>query len=185
MSPPGLRGPFLTVLISLAAMLVYALAYAVKRNLADPQESAFRDSLWLIALVLPLATAFVAVLYKRRILTSDGVVAVLAIFTLSSLCFALTIPAILDRSVSLYLLNSLDNRAELGMSEAEVEREFLDVYFDGNYAIRKRLHEQLAIRTVHYSDGRYYITDAGSGFMTFARFMSRLYNLDPDIVQDK
>ena len=177
--------PFFTILISLAAVSLYMVAYAAKRNFVRPHDSAFTESLWLIVLILPLVALAAWVLYRRRLLTSDGVIAVLAIFALSSLCFALTVPAVFDRSVSLYLLNSLDNRGESGMTEEEIREEFTDIYFDANYGIRKRLREQTDGGTVDYRDGRYYITDIGRRFMSVARLVSGVYNLDPLIVEKR
>ena len=87
-----------------------------------------------------------------------------------------------DRSISLYLLNGLENRADQGMTEEEVKAAFLEVYFEGNYAIRKRLGEQIVSGYVERRGERYYITASGRRFVRLARRISRWFNLDPRIV---
>ena len=176
-----MKRTLLLLLVSLAATMLYLVVVAVKRQLS-PSWNVLGESVLLLAGLLPIVLAGLAFLYKRQILMFDGAVAVLTIFLLSGMCFTLAVPAVFDRSISLYLLNSLDNRADRGMTEDEIKTVFLDVYFDGNYALRKRLREQVQGGNLTHREGRYYITEAGSTFMSVARMISGAYALDPRIV---
>lgn len=176
-----MENTLLLLAVCLASFLVYAVVYAAKRRWF-PGEVALKESLWVMLALLPLLLAGLAVLYWQWGFSLEGAVAALLIFLLGGLCFALTAPGVFDRSISLYLLNGLDNRAAQGMTEDEVKAAFLEVYFAGNYAIRKRLGEQLVSGYVERRGDRYYITSSGRRFVRLARRISRWFNLDPRIV---
>ena len=176
-----MRPTLYLLLTALVSFLVFVAAYAVKRQLF-PADFALRESIGVMLALLPFLAAALWLLCRRQILRPDGAAAVLLIFLLAVFGFTLTVPAVFDRSVSLYLLNTLDNRVEQGMTEPEIKREFLQVYFGGNYALRKRLREQTATGYLIYQDNRYYITGSGRRFVGLARRISRWFNLDPRIV---
>ena len=176
-----MENTLLLLAVCLASFLVYAAVYAAKRRWF-PGEVALKESLWVLLALLPLLLAGLAALYWQAGFSLEGAVAALLIFLLGGLCFALTAPGVFDRSISLYLLNGLDNRAAEGMTEDEVKAAFLEVYFAGNYAIRKRLGEQLVSGYVERRGERYYITPSGRRFVRLARRISLWFNLDPRIV---
>lgn len=172
-------------LLFVAALCVtsYCAAFAVKRHLW-PSSISLAEGAQLLLVFVPVVAVALVVLRRKRKLTLEGSVAVFVIFLLSAACFNLTVPAIFDRSVSLYLLNTLDNSPR-GMTEREVEEELLRVYFDRNHAVKKRLREQVESGIVYYHEGRYQATENGRTLMAVARFLSRLYNLDPRIVEKR
>ncbi len=176
-----MENTLLLLAVCLTSFLVYAAVYAVKRHWF-PGEVALKESVWVLLGLLPLLLAGLAALYWQVRFSLEGVAAALLIYLLGGLCFALTAPGVFDRSISLYLLNGLENRADRGMTEEEVKAAFLEVYFEGNYAIRKRLGEQIVSGYVERRGERYYITTSGRRFVWVARRISRWFNLDPRIV---
>ena len=178
-----MKKTFYLLFISALSVLAYLVAYAVKRHLF-PASYVLEEAVVLTAISLPILIWFLIVLRQRGILLFDGAVAVCLIFLLSCLCFTLTVPAIFDRSITLYLLNALDNRSD-GMMEEEVKEAFLSIYFNRNYAIKKRLDEQVQSGHVRYAGDRYHITESGRQIMTVARVLSAIYNLDDRIVEKR
>lgn len=175
-----------TIYLLLAAALcvsAYLAVFAVKRHLW-PSSISLAEGVQLLLVFVPVVAVALVFLCAKRKLTLEASVATFVIFLLSAACFNLTVPAIFDRSVSLYLLNTLDNSRH-GMTEQEVQEELMRVYFDQNHAVRKRLHEQVLSGSVRYEGGRYQVTENGRTVMAVARFLSRLYNLDPRIVAER
>ena len=178
-----MRNTVYLLLASVLCVAAYLAVFAIKRHLL-PSSIVLTEGVWLLVVFLPAVVFVLVLLCRKRVLTGEASVSVFVIFLLSALCFNLTVPAILDRSVTVYLLNSLDN-SQNGMTEQEIQREFMHIYFDENYAIRKRLHEQVESGSVRYDGDRYHVTKDGRTIMMIARFLSNLYNLDPRIVEKK
>ncbi len=178
-----MRNTVYLLVASVLCVAVYLAAFAIKRHLL-PSSIVLTEGAWLLVVFLPIVGVVLVWLNQRGVFTLEASVSVFVIFLLSALCFNLTVPAIVDRSVTVYLLNSLDN-SKNGMTEQEIRREFMHTYFDENYAVRKRLREQVESGSVRYDGNRYHVTKDGRTIMTIARFLSTLYNLDPRIVEKK
>ena len=178
-----MRNTVYLLLASVLCVAAYVAAFAVKRHLS-PAAIVLTEGAWLLVVFVPIVGVVLVWLNQRGVFTLDASVSVFVIFLLSAFCFNLTVPAIVDRSVTVYLLNSLDNSND-GMTEQEIQREFMHTYFDENYAVRKRLREQVDSGNVRYDGDRYHVTKDGRTIMTTVRFLSMLYNLDPRIVEKK
>lgn len=172
------------VLVSFFSVAAYVALYAAKRWLF-PGEIVLTEGLQVMVVFLPALVIVLVLLRKVRAQPEIGA-AVFLISFLAAAGFNLTVPAIFDRSVTVYLLNHLDNAGVHGMTEEEVQREFMDVYFhSGNYAIRKRLGEQVHGGNLAYDGDRYRITGRGRATIGIARWISRLFRLDPRIVEQR
>ncbi|MGI9323429.1 MAG: UDP-glucose dehydrogenase family protein [Pseudomonadales bacterium] len=186
MQEDSLRTPFAkTMLMLLAAgagLLAYILLFILKRQLA-PSVNVLIECLLILVLLMPIAMAVYVLLYKKRILTLEGAVGAAMIFIFSSTCFYFTVPAVVDRSVTLYLINLLDNHEE-GMSLEEIREEFIEVYFYKSRGIEKRLNEQLDSGNISRdSNGIYQLTNSGRFTIGTARVLSYIHSLDPRIVE--
>lgn len=170
------------ILFPLCGMLLYVIAFAVKRQLS-PSESPLVEAAILMLIFLAILLLALVILVKKNVIVLDIGIACLLIFLFASLSFSLAVPAVFDRSVSLYLINIMDNQGESGMTEEEIKQKLISVYFHEDHAIKKRLGEQIQGGNIEERSGRYYITDGGSRFMSFARFLSSIYNFDSRIVQ--
>ena len=162
-------------------VLLFVAVFTLKRQIA-PSVNVLAECAMVLMVCAPVVLAMLVVLYRKSVLTSEGTVAAGLIFLLASACFWLTVPAIFDRSVTLYLINILDNN-EQGMTHEEIEDEFINVYFSRSEGISKRLQEQIDSGNIHYSGSRYHITDGGRRTLFMARVLSRVYALDPEIVR--
>ena len=168
-------------LVAVGCVGLYVVLFTLKRAVA-PAENVLAECFMVFVVTAPIALGVMAWLYRKSVLGLEGAVSAALIFALGAGCFWLTVPAIFDRSVTLYLMNLLDNHAA-GMTEDEIRREFIEVYFNESRGIEKRLNEQLDSGNARYEDGRYYITDGGRRVIFIARAISRAYALDPDIVK--
>ena len=164
-----------------ACVALYMALYAAKRQLA-PADNTLAECFAVFLATLPIALAALLALGRKRYLSLEGTVSALAIFLLATACFFLSVPAIVNRSATLYLINILDSH-EQGMTVEEVHEEFIHVYFSESQGIQRRLNEQLDSGRLAYADGRYYITGSGRRTLWLARALSRLYAMDPSIVE--
>lgn len=169
--------------ISAICSFGYIVAFTIKRILI-PAPIVLTEGVRLLIFFIPLVVSVLIFLVKRKYIAMDTSVATFSIFLLAAFCFNLTVPAIFDRSVTVYLLNTLENNRS-GMSETDIRNEFVTVYFGENHGIRKRLHEQMQGGNVLYRDGQYYITKKGTRIISIARILSKIYTLDPKIVEKK
>lgn len=177
-----LKRSLFVLLIPLGSMMLYVIAFAVKRQLF-PSESPLVEAAALMLIFLAILLLAIVVSVKKNVIMLDIGIACFLIFLFASLCFSLAVPAVFDRSVSLYLINIMDNQGESGMAVEEIRQELLSVYFDEDHALKKRLGEQIQGGNIELRDGRYYITNSGSRFMAFARLLSNIYNFEARIVQ--
>jgi len=171
------------LLTAAGGVLLYLAAYTLKRH-AHPSDIALTEGGHLLLAFLPLFAAAGFLLWRKNILRADACVAAFLIAVLAITTFNLIVPSVFDRSVSLYLLNTLDN-APAGLSEAQLRAEFVEVYFGANYGIRKRLREQLRMGNITRGGARYRLTAAGRRMVTVVRFFNAFYALDPHMAQRK
>ena len=169
---------------SAASAAAYALLYGLKRQLF-PADIVLTEGILLMTGFIPILVIVLFLLRTVREQPAMGV-AIFLISFLSMLTFNMTVPAVIDRSVTLYLMNNMDKRGDDGMTVAEVREEFLTTYFTEDYAMRKRLGEQTHTGNLEkITDNHYRITDRGRVVMTLIRWISYIYNLDPHIVSRK
>ncbi|MGI9250494.1 MAG: hypothetical protein ACR2PR_04780 [Pseudohongiellaceae bacterium] len=173
----------LMLLTAGAGVLAYILFFILKRQVA-PNTNVLAESLLVFITVAPLVIISLVLLHKKRIFTMEATIAAGTIFILAAGLFHFTVPAIVDRSVTLYLMNLLDNN-EQGMSREDIRAEFIEVYFNRSRGIEKRLNEQLDSGNIVYDNdtGTYHITSKGRRTMALARVLSKLHSLDPQIVE--
>ena len=165
------------LLASALCILGYVAAVAIKRQLL-PSAFVLAESALLLLVFALIAAVVLVILWRKRTLTAGTSVAVFVILLLGAACFNLTVPGVFDRSFSLHLLSAFDQSAN-GMTETEMQDEFRRF---GNYAVRKRLREQLQGGMLQGDGDRYHITASGRAVVATARLLGGLYELDPRIV---
>ena len=136
-----------------------------------------------LALLAALATGIVALWPARR--TSDGSlpIAAAAVSLSFNICFLVLLPVTVDRSVSVYLLSTIERRQESGVTSAQLQRSFVDDYVVRMGAIDRRIDEQRRSGNVSVdAGGKVHLTRQGRRFMTFSRLIARLFGTDPRFV---
>ncbi|MCB1474062.1 MAG: hypothetical protein KDJ68_14605 [Rhodobiaceae bacterium] len=84
--------------------------------------------------------------------------------------FHITLPTIVDRSISLFILSRVDREA--GLSIEEMQSAFVDGYVSGHDAVCRRVDEQLGSGNIVFRDGRYVLTPTGAMLLSGLRAMA-------------
>lgn len=111
------------------------------------------------------------------------VVPALAIHALLGYAFVITVPSLLDRSISIYLIAAVAQAGERGLSKNELQGGFLRDYVGGTATIDKRVAEQLASGHVVDEGGRLRITERGERVYRFNRMLARVLNVPPQYTE--
>lgn len=95
-----------------------------------------------------------------------------AIWLLAGYIFAISIPTVIDRSLSFYILEKLQQRGG-GIQLAKFEEIFTQEYVKEHRLVDVRLTEQQESGTITIQDGCVKITDLGNRLATFSRAFRR------------
>lgn len=93
----------------------------------------------------------------------------LVIWLLAGYGFAISIPTVIDRSLSFYILEKLQQRGG-GIKQESFEEVFTKEYVKEHRLVDVRLTEQLESGTIVIKDGCVRLTDKGESIATFGRF---------------
>jgi len=94
------------------------------------------------------------------------------IWVLCGLAFAISIPTVIDRSLSFYILEKLQQRGG-GIREDAFDRVFTQEYMKEYRLVDIRLTEQLQSGTIVIRDGCVKLTPKGNALADFSRFYRR------------
>lgn len=91
------------------------------------------------------------------------------IWTLAGYAFAISIPTVIDRSLSFYILEKLQQRGG-GILQSGFEEVFTQEYVKEHRLVDVRLTEQLSSGTIEIHDGCVKLTPKGDDLAKFSRF---------------
>ncbi len=123
-----------------------------------------------IAMVLVVGS--LALLRWFRDFSRLELVQLLLIWMLGGYVFAISVPTVIDRSLSFYMLEKLQQRGG-GIREAAFHEVFTDEYVREHHLVEVRLTEQLQSGTIEIHDGCVRLTERGERLATFSRFYRR------------
>lgn len=95
-----------------------------------------------------------------------------AIWLLGGYIFAISVPTVIDRSLSFYILEKLQQRGG-GIREDAFRQVFTEEYVREHHLVEVRLTEQLQSGTIEIHDGCVRLTERGERLATFSRFYRR------------
>ena len=137
-----------------------------------------------LAVVAALITGFFAHWLTRSSDDRSLPVAAAALALSFNICFLVLLPVTVDRSVSIYLLSTIDRRQDAGIDTQELQKAFVSGYVVKMGAIDRRIDEQQKSGNVTVgADGTVRLTPQGQRFMAFSRLVARLFGTDPRFVQ--
>ncbi len=110
--------------------------------------------------------------FTFHIFTKTEKIMLLIIWFLVGYAFAITIPTLLDRSLSFYLLEKLQQRGG-GIKKESFGKVFREEYMLEHRLIDIRLTEQLTSGTIEIKDGCVLLTDKGNSLATFSRYFRK------------
>jgi len=94
------------------------------------------------------------------------------IWTLAGYAFAISVPTVIDRSLSFYILEKLQQRGG-GILQSGFEEVFTQEYVKEHRLVDVRLTEQLSSGTVIIENGCVKLTKKGDDLAKFSRFFRR------------
>jgi hypothetical protein len=162
---------------TLAGFLFYVLLFAL--GTAGGVQILFYRGV-LLAMIAAVATVGALALLLRGRDPSLAIAAGVASFSFN-ICFLVLLPVTVDRSVTVFLLSTIDRQP--GLTEAELERTFVDRYVVGMRAMDRRITEQSLSGNIEVGpDGGVRLTPQGERFMGFSRAISTIFRTDPRFV---
>lgn len=96
----------------------------------------------------------------------------LIIWLLAAYALAISVPTVLDRSLSFYILEKLQQRGG-GIQQSRFTEVFTDEYLKEHRLVDVRLTEQLESGTIRIDNGCVRLTPKGDGLASFSRFFRR------------
>lgn len=107
-----------------------------------------------------------------RTLTGFEKTLLIVIWLLGGYSFAISVPTVLDRSLSVYILEKIQQRGG-GILESEFDKVFTREYVKEHRLMDVRLTEQLESGTIKIVDGCVRLTPRGAAIATVSRFLRR------------
>ncbi len=159
-----LRAVLATVIFVVALLLVY---YVHMRH--------FRVNVVLYASILDAVIALVVVFAGLYLLkwfrdfSRLELIQLAAIWLLGGYVFAISVPTVIDRSLSFYILEKLQQRGG-GIREDAFREVFTEEYVREHHLVEVRLTEQLQSGTVQIDGGCVRLTAQGERLASFSRF---------------
>lgn len=141
----------------------------------------YRGGYLLIASFLILLAAILFIYYAVTKSHLESLIAALLTSAAIHLAFFVIFPVTFERSVTMYLLNTLDNvpiaESCSGLSKLELRQQLINEYVINRDAVGKRLYEQRVINTLGNDDQCVMLTERGSSFLEFSRVVSKIYGV--------
>jgi hypothetical protein len=136
-----------------------------------------------LALVAGIVTGLAAAWLARGSEDRSSPVAAAALSLSFNICFLVLLPVTVDRSVSVYLLSTIEQHQKGGITPSALEHAFIDGYVVRMGAIDRRVDEQRRSGNITVApDGKVKLTPQGQRFMDFSRLVARLFRTDPRFV---
>ena len=106
----------------------------------------------------------------RSVFSATAKILILAVWLLGGYAFAISVPTVLDRSLSFYILEKLDQRGG-GILHGRFSQVFTQEYLTEYRLVDVRLTEQLESGTVVIEDGCVRLTSWGEQLASISRFL--------------
>ena len=163
------------ILRALAASIVFGvlvLATNVIHMRYFDVDGAFYASLLDAGIAILLAAALLWSLRVFGMFSSFEKLQLVLIWLLAGYAFAISVPTVIDRSLSFYILEKLQQRGG-GIREDAFGRVFTQEYMKEHRLVDIRLTEQVQSGTVVIRDGCVKLTAKGAALADFSRFYRR------------
>jgi len=151
-----------------------------------PIKIFFYKGLFIYALTL-LVFSFIFILSSRikKWIKTESFIAALSLAFSLNFAFFIIFPVTFERSVTMYFLNQLEkvkkenksySTCTNGLSFKQAEQSLIEGYIKGK-AVKKRVEEQKAAKTLDFKNDCIFITSRGERFLKFSEFIKTIYNI--------
>ena len=159
---------FYAIILSIIFVIVLCIVYYL-HILYIPVEVIFYSALLDLLIAVVIVGIFMFALPTFRIIDWFSKALLIIIWILGGYAFAISIPTVVDRSLSMYILEKIDQRGG-GIREDAFERVFVNEYMKEYRLVDVRLTEQLESGTITIQDGCVKLTDRGRFIARVTRF---------------
>lgn len=168
--PPGLVRRLASGAVLTTLLLALFLAVNVLHFRFLPVRVVAYDALLNVGIAAVLAVLAYALMLRRRLAT-NGLESMLflGVGALGAMLFAIMVPTVIDRSLSVYILEKLDQRGG-GIRESAFEEILVREFFPEHQLVAIRLTEQLNSGTITIRDGCVRLTPRGERVARWTRF---------------
>ena len=160
--------PLLAILLTIAYAILTLAIYVVHARWF-PVDVVFYSAM-LDAAVAAVVMAVVLLTLGRRVYSSFEKVLLLCVWLLGGYAFAISGPAVLDRSLSLYILEKLQQRGG-GVRADAIGEIFVNEYLPEFRLVDVRLTEQIESGTVVVENGCVKLTAKGDTLASLSRYI--------------
>lgn len=138
------------------------------------QKILFYRGIWLLLAAAVITAGLLGVVFRwwAGLTAATGLAAIITAAAINLAVFVI-FPVSFDRSVSMYLLNNLNSCR----TEAEMEKDLVDVYVQQNRAVRRRIEEQKATGTVTENNSCVSLTTGGKNFLKLSEIIKKVYGV--------
>lgn len=147
------------------------------------QQVLFYRGLWLLSTTVLFSVAVILLLAHNekgfKPYLESVISAVIVSVSINLVIFTL-LPVTFDRSVSTYLLSTLDSTTApncSGLTKQQLEKTLIDQYIVKNNALQKRIIEQTEIGFIKSSGECISLTDRARNFLQLKRAVEKMYDL--------
>tara|TARA_B100000989_G_scaffold148979_1_gene111071 strand:+ start:27359 stop:27889 length:531 start_codon:yes stop_codon:yes gene_type:complete len=172
------RQIFREIICSVLIFLIFCCFFSIKRNLFPAKiifyETIFYSIIFLLAFLI--FSVYTKTIFKSLIIRS------LFPSFLIILLFHISVPTILDRSVSVTLLGTLF-KAETAISRENIDKNFNKVFLLEGDSIGIRLNEQIVNGNIKKdTSGKYFLTNKGEKTSSAIFYLAKFYNVNTSFI---
>ncbi len=164
--------------------IVFVATLIIKRKIY-PAPIIYYEGIWIIVIMTALVVGG-GLLLARLISSSKTFASYIILGVLlgaaGSYAFHITIPTLLDRSISMFILALLDSN---NLTMSEIQCNFVKQFVVKSKAIEKRVKEQVATGNIRVEYGRLQITDQGKTLTSSWLGLADAFSVTKDFVEVK
>lgn len=164
--------------IFISFTLFYLLSFHTPLFLS--QSVLFYRGLLLLILISFVFLIMMLVINKKLKINLETLIAVILISVSINLIFFVVFPVTFERSVTMFLLNTLKNNSDnscYGLTKLDLEKKLINDYVIKRRAIDKRVNEQEIIGFIKEKNNCFSLTSKADKFLKLSEIIGRFYNL--------
>lgn len=170
----------LYILFFLLGTIIFILLFHT--TLFESIKIFFYRGIFLLAtsclLILLIMTATVKKTIFGKIFTTKDIILSLSLIASFNLIFFTHLPVTAERSISVFILDYLNQHPDEKISTEEMNKIFIEKYLYESGALDKRFNEQQVSGNITYQDKGYKITNQGKLLMRFYLAVTEIFGID-------
>jgi hypothetical protein len=167
--------------LSVLMFLLNVLVFIVFRQLTPSPVIFYQGLIVMLVMVFLYLAFYIAVQSKFKLNFKEAVPFSIIISSLLFYSFHITVPSLLDRSISLYIIALTGKHGRIMVND--YHRHFISGFIEGNKAIEKRIEEQVLTGNLVVESGYYKLTSRGQRLQEINNILVSVFNTDARYVR--